>query len=79
MHKLALAIQWREDVDRPEMIETPGYNRTYLAYRDSPYVSQEELDAICEAVNLYYILMGDNKRINNHMGELIPGVKVNLT
>ena len=75
MHKLAQAILWREYIEVGEMIQSPGYNKTYMSFKES--VSQMELDAICIAINTYYKAMGSNLRIVNSMGELRPA-KVKL-
>ena len=71
MNKLATALQWRDDVASGEMIETFAYTRTYLGFNQ---ISQQELNAICDAANLYYTQMDSPLRISNSMGELIPGL-----
>ena len=69
MHNLAQAIHWREDVNSGEMIEAPNYKHDYMGYQQ---ISQQELNAICASINLYYEQMNSSLRITNHMGELIP-------
>ena len=70
MHKLALAIQWREDVASGEMIQTPDYNRGYLAFERG--VSWLELEAICIAINTYYSAMSSNLRVMHGGRKLRP-------
>ena len=67
MHNLALAIQWREDVARGEMIEAPGYTEDCLTLGYTPWC---ELEAICYAINVYYAITGSNSRVR-HKGWVI--------
>lgn len=76
--KLRIALQWRDDVEKPEMIHAinreGSYTNTHLSFKDT--VSQQELDAICRAANVFYQIMGSKLRIGNSMGELIPATGV---
>lgn len=68
--KLQKALRWRDDVEDGEMIESHNYRKEYMGFNK---ISQKELNAICEAANCYYSLMGSSLRIGNSMGELKPG------
>lgn len=72
MNNLGLAIQWREDVDAGDMIVKPGYTRQYLAFIHQGRISQQELDGITSAINVYYESINSEKRVVNQAGELIP-------
>jgi len=81
MNNLGLALQWREDRDSGEMIQRPGYDKDYLAlshHQPTGIISQQELDAITKAINLYYELMESDKRIYNQAGEILPAKKKHL-
>jgi hypothetical protein len=68
--KLRLTLQWVQARINGEMIETTNYRRNYLGFEGS--VSQRELDAICGAVNLFYMSLSSPIRITNAAGEIIP-------
>jgi hypothetical protein len=54
------ALQWRDNLNGSH----------YFTYPEG--ISQKELDAICKEANAHYERIGSNKRVSNHMGELIP-------
>lgn len=68
--KLRLALQWRDAVADGEMIQAPHYTKEYMGFKEG--VFQAELDAICDAANMFYSEMGSPLRIWNSMGELRP-------
>lgn len=68
--KLRLTLQWAQDRINGEMIEAPNYKMNYLGFNGT--VSQRELDAICGAVNLFYMSLSSPIRITNAAGEIIP-------
>ena len=72
LNKLAVALQWRDDVASGEIIEcSPRYFKTHLSVCP---VSQDELEVICDAANTYYKGIGSALRISNYMGELRPSI-----
>lgn len=74
IEKGQLAIKWRLDVERGEMIECTAngqqYCRTHLTFRGES--RQEQLNGICCTVNAFFERAGSPLRVTNYMGELRP-------
>ena len=68
---LATALRWRQDVAQGEMVECPGYTRSYCdVFKNG--ITSDELDFICETANEIYEKLDSPLRIGWSMGELRP-------
>lgn len=70
LDKLRLILQWIQDVEHGEMIESRNYRRTYMGFDQ---VSQVDLFKLCEDANAALVHAGSQYRVGNSMGEIIPG------
>jgi len=68
-NNIEMALRWVRDLQIGEMIECPGYDKTYMAYSS---ISQEDLNFICKVINEVLKYKGITLRIYNSMGELRP-------
>ena len=76
-HKRFISVlNWRLDIEKPEFIEKLN-SITGLQYCKDHYsiegsISQDDLNKICDQVNIVLERMGNKLRITNSMGEFIP-------
>jgi hypothetical protein len=71
--RLRLALQWRDDIERGDMIQRQGYKPTHLFFVGE--VKMEEFAAICDAANTFYKGVGSPLRMRPEMGEIRPYIE----
>jgi len=70
INKIRLVLQWLNDLDSAEMIETKNYQRTYMSFDDG--VSMDDSISICVSVNALLTILDHPRRITQYMGEIVP-------
>lgn len=70
---LRIALFWRDAVAHKTIEERKGFTHEYMqAHFLGDVVSQTEIDAICEAANLFYERVHLPYRMRNLAGEFLP-------
>lgn len=55
-------LQWRDDVDNPEMIQGDSYSKHHLAFPEA-HMTEHEAQVISDLANAFYRRMGSARRV----------------